>query len=264
MTEMRKRLLSFSQGSESGGRSVKGREKGKGSRPPGGPAASDSSWGGGWGDTENEKWGWPAAAPGAAEAKEDDAMYDGEDDVILAMIKLLLTNSMEIKELQAAVLTVVMLPTEHPLVAAVEKAIKEYMEAGHNENKGPPFIYVWSAIVETMQSREKVPDRHKLTLTEHLKSIEGVQEANGSWSVPAMKPEEICEVVRCCRLKKTFKSTTRRLIFMAHDNRTHTAMKAALIADGATLKMGKAPLGQLERFLSNAVSKRQKQKKDKA
>lgn len=168
------------------------------------------------------------------------------------MAKLCLKNSLEIREMQAAVLRTYLVPREEAFATAGLDAARAHMEkvkdAKGNAKKlddlGPVHAHVWAAVVKEAVSHP-IAEEDKKVLQKHFEEIT----AAGSTAA------DVASQVHVARFKKAWDKKTMKLHLAAQQSLEPVldALEKALVATGGKRKHGQAPRGGLERQLQEML-----------
>ena len=109
-------------------------------------------------------------------------------------------------------------------------------EQGKNHKLGPPHVWAWGVLLHALVGRgDSVGMATAKSLKEHKTWLED------------MPLSEKCELVRCCRVDKTFHASIARITFVVNHDGLRNAAAKAFNETGAEHKFGRAPASQLER-----------------
>ena len=190
--------------------------------------------------------GQPAYKARRAEEKTEAAK------MMEVMAKLCLKNSLEIREMQAAVLRTYLVPRDEVFATAGLDAAKAHMEkakaAEGNSRKmeemGPVHVHVWAAIVKVAVDYVAKED-DKTVLQQHFETITKA----GSTAA------EVAFHVHVARFKKAWDKKTMKLHLATHASLEPVldSLDKALLATGGKRKSGQAPRGGLERQLQEML-----------
>ena len=168
------------------------------------------------------------------------------------MAKLCLKNSLEIREMQAAVLRTYLVPRDEAFATAGLDAARAHMEkvkdAKGNAKKldelGPVHAHVWAAVVKEAVSHP-IAEEDKKVLQKHFEEIT----AAGSTAA------DVASQVHVARFKKAWDKKTMKLHLAAQQSLEPVldALEKALVATGGKRKHGQAPRGGLERQLQEML-----------
>ena len=153
--------------------------------------------------------------------------------------KLSLKHAMEMRELQAAVLTTVVMNQDDPIVKAATEATQEYhkrQQAGGDTPQGPPHCYEWMGMLEMLVSED--------IAEESTQSIRQFCQEYAS-------AEAMATVIHVCRVKKAFQKGKVKVCFAVHASAEQVLklLVDKLTDKGGEVKRGQAPKGGLEREL---------------
>ena len=114
---------------------------------------------------------------------------------------------------------------------------REVKKAGRGHQLGPPHPWMWGGLVSALHAKgEAVGSRNAGVLKDHNDVLEG------------MTMVEKLELVRICRLDKTYQEGFKRVSITLYGNEAlRLAIIGALEQSGATRKQGKAPASFMER-----------------
>ena len=155
--------------------------------------------------------------------------------------KLSLKHAMEMRELQAAVLTTVVMNQDDPIVKAATEATQEYhkrQQAGGDTPQGPPHCYAWMGMLEMLVS-------------EHTGIAEESTQSIRQFCQEYASAEAMATVIHVCRVKKAFQKGKVKVCFAVHASAEQVLklLVDKLTDKGGEVKRGQAPKGGLEREL---------------
>ena len=162
-------------------------------------------------------------------------------NLVVLLTKMCLNNTQNLRELTGAVYRTILLPTESEISQAALTAGKSYhdqvMAKGKQHDLGPPYLHIWTSIIlKVMGSKHTAEDQKKYFRSYWNETILGQER------------DVIAGLVRCCRLKKTYNESIKRLYFRVEDKDLERhLMKAILMQPGAVNKDGSPPAGEMER-----------------
>ena len=166
--------------------------------------------------------------------------------LVAVLAALSLATAQGLRDVTGSIfITVLMGESELPAKAMAEAGAKyaeQVKEKGKNHNLGPPYLYVWMALVESLGNAGTTTPEDKVTLGNHWKNE----------ILAAKELTEIADTIRYCRIKKAFKDKSAKTQMMKISVRvTDTKMETAIIRSlcnmGAERKFGCAPRSGLER-----------------
>ena len=168
------------------------------------------------------------------------------------VLKQLLRNTQELRDLSAVVYYTLLVPINHPFYLAGRAAAQKYDQAcksaGKGHKFGGPIPHIFLAAIESVQ-----------TAAEAVRTAGG--EATAKMIEKAVeygkfKHEEIEEKVPHFRFRKTFKKEEHsRLTVSLRDVDMLRPLLAFLGRTECVLKQGRAPAGVMERKLSEALTR---------
>ncbi len=189
--------------------------------------------------------------------KSDDEEFN---EVIEAIIKLLLRDTQAIADLQASTYKTAIAPADSESLMAGKNEAQDYMEAQKDhadQIRGPPHIHIVSEVIFTAYNNKNsspasaaiLKNFHDLMVGTKKKREDGTEEM----LTPGMSVAQACEAVPHYRVSKTFDSSKRKVQFLFKDSEVSNAMMDALVAQGAMPKFGRPVKGHLERFLASKL-----------
>ena len=183
------------------------------------------------------------------------------EDMVKLLGKLILTNSMQIREVCGVVYNTYELDLKLDIMTAMKEANKKYHENTKDNpthELGPPYLHTWTALIKTLAEETKLQQASRKAMVHYWNS-----------KVTKVPPMQLADEVKYCRIRENKgdgkKAATKgRLQFaLSHDSQ-HTdmdgktlamALDEALLTLGATRKVGTAPRGPLEREISKLLDK---------
>jgi len=193
----------------------------------------------------------------AARDKTHDDKYKAKPynrGVMQIMLKAILNLFQRVRDVEAVVITVVLLPAAFDLCEKMRAETVKYermvKEAGKGHSYGPPDLHRYAVLVETLMADTKVNEHDRELLKEEN---ERLAQLTGQTFVTVLGQQ-----VHLVRLVKTFKSETKRLLLSISTTVAPTIVQA-LVDIGGDLKTGRAPPGamedELERWLVRTFMK---------
>ncbi|CAE7945286.1 unnamed protein product [Symbiodinium sp. KB8] len=194
---------------------------------------------------------FPQAQEGARPVKQqrvqdDEGLASKEKKMLEMLAKLCLKNSLEIRELQSAILCTFIVPRDSAIAVAGSDAAKNHVErmkaVQGNERKidalGPIHVHVWASIVNAAVGSAATKEDADI-LKEHFDSI----------TKPGSDPNSIALHVHVARFSKAWDKGTVKLHLACRSDwcTVFESLERALVASGAKRKLGQAPRGGLER-----------------
>ena len=178
--------------------------------------------------------------------QDDEGLASKEKKMLEMLAKLCLKNSLEIRELQSAILCTFIVPRDSAIAVAGSDAAKNHVErmkaVQGNERKidalGPIHVHVWASIVNAAVGSAATKEDADI-LKEHFDSI----------TKPGSDPNSIALHVHVARFSKAWDKGTVKLHLACRSDwcTVFESLERALVASGAKRKLGQAPRGGLER-----------------
>ena len=188
-----------------------------------------------------------SAAAGSSDKKKVVSKVMKENSVLFALImKQLLAVSQASRDACQVLYDVWLIPSELPIltVPAGQNTLydKKVRKKGKGHGLGPPFL--WTALGMMVGLAQ--------TLTGE-KQVE-VNKIVEKWK--ASSQEEQADLIKFCRVVKTFESNTRKLVLSFGASQVSQEIRSTLVGhisslEGAMYKLGRPPAGYVERELSN-------------
>ena len=169
------------------------------------------------------------------------------EQIMKLLTKLVLKNSLEIRELQACTLKVFLVQKAGPYAAAVKEGYDNFAEkyeaaqAGEEKEKLiSPSVAAWIGLVRAAIDQEGIPEVAKQNLIKHRDGTNF---------------EELVEGVRLVKTRKAWdKNTLKLLVCVAPEMAGYVqSFATAVVASGGKLKRGVAPRGGLENDLQELL-----------
>lgn len=170
---------------------------------------------------------------------------DNQKKLTILLAKTVLKSCADIRELQSAVLTTLLIPKDTSVVAAMTAATQEHNTKASDLRKagklqecealGEPHIHAWAAMVHELSGSSHLSTDEKQKLTAHLLSAD---------SVKVLEP--LIMVTKC---RKCYDPKRMRLTLCVH-NQVEDILEVVvkgLQRHGAQLKRGVAPRSGNER-----------------
>ena len=161
--------------------------------------------------------------------------------MITMMAKLALKNAQVMGDLSNALVDTFLVPSSHTVIKKMGEQGQAYQrevkKAGRGHQMGPPHPWMWGGLIAALHAKgEAVGSRNAATLKEHNEALEG------------MTMVEKLEIIRICRLDKTYQDGFKRVSITIYGNEPlRLAILGAFEQSGATRKQGKAPASFMER-----------------
>eukprot|EP00933_Yihiella_yeosuensis_P043677 TRINITY_DN3860_c3_g1_i6.p1 TRINITY_DN3860_c3_g1~~TRINITY_DN3860_c3_g1_i6.p1 ORF type:complete len:236 (-),score=63.13 TRINITY_DN3860_c3_g1_i6:337-987(-) len=179
---------------------------------------------------------------------QDDVMRQ----IVVACAKLSLKNSLEVRELQAAIFTAVLLPRDSDIVAAGNSGTKGHHDKAAElrsqgktvelDRLGAPCLHCWGNMIVACASSAKASKEDKQILEEHLKTL-------GNHILQLESKVYICKVKRC------YDKRQQKAHMAVHPDVQNVleAMVRVMQAEGGKVKRGTPPKAGLERELQSLL-----------
>ena len=184
--------------------------------------------------------------------QDDEGLASKEKKMLEMLAKLCLKNSLEIRELQSAILCTFIVPRDSAIAVAGSDAAKNHVErmkaVQGNERKidalGPIHVHVWASIVNAAVGSAATKEDADI-LKEHFDSI----------TKPGSDPNSIALHVHVARFRKAWDKGTVKLHLACRSDwcTVFESLERALVASGAKRKLGQAPRGGLERQIQELL-----------
>ena len=179
----------------------------------------------------------PARRP-RLEPPADGFSAESQKKLVVLLAKTVLKHSLDLRELQSAVLTTLIANRDSDLTSTATSATQghntrasDLRKAGKNrelESLGEPHVHLWGAVVAYVIENGKISEDEKKVLSQHLHESE---------------PKKLEETVFVAKCKKCYDPKKMRFVFCTAQQ-IEPILKiviGAMVAEGAVLKRGVAP-----------------------
>ena len=176
---------------------------------------------------------------------------ENQRKLTVLLAKSVLKNCSDIRELQSAILTTLLIPKDTTVVGAMSAATQahntkatEFRKDGKNrecDSLGELHVHAWAALVHSLIESNHITAEEKELLSIHLQNAE---------SVKTLEPSIL--VAKC---RKCFDAKKMRLTLCVHHSVENilTVVTKALQGQGAVLKRGVAPRSGNEREIQSML-----------
>lgn len=189
-----------------------------------------------------------AAAPEVKRTRVSGGADDNHNKILAVLIKLCLKNSLDIREMQSAVLDTYMISKDNDVIAAGQTAARDYqdrMSALKGNEKGlqdlgPVHVHIWAAMVSAA-AKCSISEPDQQALLAHFQEITA-DDADAN--------QVACKIL-VAKIKKAYDKNYVKVHFAISPDmkNVYASFCKALVSLGAKQKVGQAPRGSLEREL---------------
>ncbi|CAE8613181.1 unnamed protein product [Polarella glacialis] len=157
--------------------------------------------------------------------------------------KQTLFNAAHVREHDAVLQHVIILPGTHPVCASLQQRGKQFATQVKNQpaaDIGSPHLHKWAALIATLGSLT-LTEPQKVQLTEHAQTMDS--------------PQKLAQSVFVCKLSKAWiKDTFKLTISLATDMEAIAELVCTVLtANGGTRKFGIPPRSSQERDIAKIL-----------
>lgn len=195
-----------------------------------------------WTDQEWQDWmkgGW-AKGCGKQRGKKGAQMDGGMKEFYILLAKSMLQQQHNMRLVMGACFDVLILPADSDEVKGMESQGRAYNHAaqteGYQEARAPPHVYVFAGLMDALKNRgAAVGQKNQEAISGYLTMC------------AAMSVYDRAEAVQVCKLDKTWKADTKKVVMSFEKTGIRREVISAMTQVGASHKQGRAPASGQER-----------------